>query len=72
MKNPIFARVITFVFLVCLVAPTTGLAFGDGKKYFKEGMRFERSEEWDKAAELFAQGVTEVLAYGTAVKLRHP
>jgi general secretion pathway protein D len=59
MKNPIFARVITFVFVVCLVAPTTGLALGDGKKYFKEGMRFERSEEWDKAAELFAQAVTE-------------
>src|SRR5688572_790692 len=59
MKNPIFARVITFVFLVCLVTPAAGLAFGDGKTFYKEGMKYEVAEEWDKAAELFAQAVTE-------------
>ena len=59
MKRPIFARVISFVFLICLISPTAGLALGDGKKYFKQGMKHEVAEEWDKAAEAFAQAVTE-------------
>ena len=59
MKRPIFARVISFVFLVCLVAPTAGLALGDGKKFYKQGIKHEVAEEWDKAAEAFAQAVTE-------------
>ena len=59
MKRPIFARAISFVFLVCLVMPTAGLAIGDGKKFFKQGMKHEAAEEWDKAVEFFAQAVTE-------------
>ena len=59
MKRPVFARVISFVFLICLISPTAGLALGDGKKFFKQGMKHEVAEEWDKAAEAFAQAVTE-------------
>ncbi len=59
MKRPIFTRVISFVFLICLISPTAGLALGDGKKFFKQGMKHEVAEEWDKAAEAFAQAVTE-------------
>lgn len=35
------------------------LAVGDGKKYFKEGMKHETAEEWDKAAEAFALAVAD-------------
>lgn len=59
MKRPIFARAFSFLFLVCLIAPSAGLAFGDGKKFFRQGIKHEAAEEWDKAAELFAQAVTE-------------
>lgn len=59
MKRPAFARLISFVFLVCLIAPTATLAIGDGKRFFKEGMKHEAAEEWDKAAEAFAMAVTE-------------
>ncbi|HLA94162.1 MAG TPA: secretin N-terminal domain-containing protein, partial [Pyrinomonadaceae bacterium] len=59
MKRPAIARVISFLFLICLLSPTAVLAFGDGKKYFKTGMKHETAKEWDKAAEAFAMAVTE-------------
>ena len=42
-----------------MLAPTAVLALGDGKKYFKEGMKAEIAEQWDKAAEEFALAVVE-------------
>ncbi|OYT70707.1 MAG: hypothetical protein CFK52_10245 [Chloracidobacterium sp. CP2_5A] len=32
---------------------------GNGKKYFKEGIKYETVKQWDKAAELFAQALQE-------------
>lgn len=50
---------IGFVLLLSLLTPTTALAFADGKKHFKQGMKHEVAEEWDKAAEEFALAVSE-------------
>jgi general secretion pathway protein D len=44
--------------LISLLSPTAALA-GDGKKHFKEGMKAEAAEQWDKAAEEFALAVTD-------------
>jgi general secretion pathway protein D len=51
--------VLCIVLFVSLFSPTAVLAFGDGKKFFKEGMRAESAEDWDKAVEQFALAVTE-------------
>lgn len=53
------ARALSLLFLFCLLSPTAVLAFGDGKKHFKTGMKHEIAEEWDKAAEFFALAVSE-------------
>ena len=45
---------LSFLLLAAMFSPTAVLAFGDGKKHFKQGMKHESSEEWDKAAEEFA------------------
>ncbi len=42
---------------VILLAPAAYA--GNGKKYFKEGMKYEVVKQWDKAAELFAQALQE-------------
>src|SRR5262249_41036964 len=45
---------------VCLSLP--GAAFGggkSGKKYFKEGVRYESVEQWDLAAEQYALAVSD-------------
>jgi general secretion pathway protein D len=42
-----------------MLAPSAVLAAGDGKKHFKEGMRHEAAEVWDKAAEEFALAVAD-------------
>lgn len=49
----------SLLLLLCLLSPTAALAFGDGKKFFKEGMKHEVAGEWDKAAEAFAKAVNE-------------
>ena len=60
MKIPAYFRYsISFVLLLCLLAPTAVLAFGDGKKHFKEGMKAEVAEQWDKAVEEFALAIAE-------------
>ena len=59
MNRPAYLRVLSFLLLLCLLSPTAALAYGDGKKLFKEGMKHEIAEEWDKAAELFAKAVAE-------------
>lgn len=60
MKKSIHARFfVVLVLLVSLLAPTSALAFGDGKKHFKEGMKHEAAEQWDKAVESFALAVAD-------------
>jgi len=42
-----------------MLSPVATLAaFDGGKKHFKEGMKYEASEEWDKAVEHFALAVS--------------
>ncbi len=45
--------------MVAIMSPTAAFAFGDGKKHFKQGMKHEVAEEWDKAAEEFALAVSD-------------
>ncbi|HEX6279359.1 MAG TPA: secretin N-terminal domain-containing protein [Pyrinomonadaceae bacterium] len=59
MNRPSFVRFLSVLLLLCLLTPTATLAFGDGKKFFKEGMKHEIAEEWDKAAEAFAKAVAD-------------
>ncbi|MGH9819467.1 MAG: secretin N-terminal domain-containing protein, partial [Pyrinomonadaceae bacterium] len=61
MKISIFARIsITMFLIAAMFAPTVVLAGGkDGKKYFKEGMRQEDAQVWDKAVEQFALAVAD-------------
>ncbi|MEO5859121.1 MAG: secretin N-terminal domain-containing protein [Pyrinomonadaceae bacterium] len=59
MNRPAYLRVLSFLLLLCLLSPTAALAYGDGKKFFKEGMKHEIAEQWDKAAEEFAKAVGE-------------
>ena len=49
---------LSLLLILTMLAPVSALAAdGNGKKHFKEGMRHENSEEWDKAAEEFALAV---------------
>jgi general secretion pathway protein D len=45
--------------LICLLTPFTVFAMADGKKHFNEGLKYETSEQWDKAVEEFALAITE-------------
>ena len=59
MKNSVYARFsLSLLLVLSLMSPLVALA-GEGNKHFKEGMRFETREEWDKAVEEFALAVTE-------------
>lgn len=60
MKRSAFVRFsLSFVLVFSMMSPIAVLAIGDGKRYFKEGMKHETAELWDKAAESFAMAVTE-------------
>jgi general secretion pathway protein D len=60
MKRSTYGRfILTFLLVFAMLSPTAVLAFGDGKKHFKTGMKHEHAEEWDKAAESFALAVAE-------------
>lgn len=60
MKRSSQARfLLTFLLVLAMLSPTAALAYGDGKKHFKTGMKHEYAEEWDKAAEAFALAVAE-------------
>ena len=60
MKRSMYVRFsLTFLLVFSMLAPTAVLAFGDGKKFFKTGMKHESAEQWDQAAEAFALAVTE-------------
>lgn len=58
-KIAVFRTTLMFVLLFGLLSPTFALGIGDGKKHFKQGMKYEVSEEWDKACEEFALAVNE-------------
>ncbi len=45
--------------IVAMLSPTAVLAFGEGKKQFKVGLKHSAAEEWDKAAEAFALAVAD-------------
>src|SRR5437762_77277 len=50
---------VSFVLIFAMLSPVAVLAIGEGKKHFREGMKQEAAEAWDKAAEQFALAVTE-------------
>jgi len=50
---------VTLVLVLALMSPISILAFGDDKKHFAEGMKYEVAEQWDKAVESFAMAVAE-------------
>ncbi|MCZ2389746.1 MAG: hypothetical protein LC113_01560 [Acidobacteria bacterium] len=58
-RKAVFRIALTFVLLFGLLSPTFALGIGDGKKHFKQGMKYELAEEWDKACEEFALAVNE-------------
>lgn len=51
--------VLSLTLVFAMLSPTAAFAMGDGKKHFKNGMRHETAEEWDRAAENFALAVAE-------------
>lgn len=57
-STPIRFFVCMLLFL-SMLTPAAALAFGDGDKHFKEGMKHEAAQEWDKAVERFALAVSE-------------
>lgn len=60
MKNSAYARFsLSLLLMLSLMSPMATLAIGDGKKHFKQGMKHEAAEEWDKAVEEFALAVTD-------------
>ncbi len=60
MKKSAYIRfALSFLLIFTMLSPLSVLAMGDGKKFFKEGMKAEISEDWDKAAEQFALAIAE-------------
>lgn len=60
MKKSVYVRFsLAFLLMFSLLSPIAVLAVGDGKKQFKEGMKAEQAEQWDKAVEYFALAVAE-------------
>ncbi len=50
---------LTSMLMFAMLSPTAVLAGGDGKKFFKQGMKHEAAEQWDQAAESFALAVAD-------------
>lgn len=50
---------VSFFVVFAMLSPIAVFAIGDGKKHFREGMKQETAEAWDKAVEEFALAVTE-------------
>jgi len=60
MKRSIhFRTLLSLVLVLSMLSPVAAFALGDGKKHFKQGMKHESAEEWDKATEEFALAVSE-------------
>ncbi len=51
-------RSVALALALVLCAPVAGFA-ADGKKHFKEGLKYEENRQWDKAAQQFALAVSE-------------
>ncbi len=59
MKKSAYVRFsITLLLVFSMLSPMAVLA-GDGKKHFKEGLKAEDAEQWDKAAEEYALAITD-------------
>jgi general secretion pathway protein D len=54
-----FRILVGFSIILSLLSPTFAAAavVNDGKKHFKQGVRFEEAEQWDKAAEEYSLAV---------------
>ncbi len=50
---------VSLTLLLSMLSPVAAFAFTDGKKHFREGMKYESSETWDKAVEEFAMAVSD-------------
>ena len=50
---------VTLVLIFSMISPVAAATFGDGKKHFKEGIKHEAAEQWDKAVEEFALAVSD-------------
>src|SRR5688572_26864460 len=60
MKRSTYARFFTSLLLfISMLAPGAALTLADGKKHFKQGMKHEIAEAWDKAVEEFALAVSD-------------
>lgn len=53
----LLAQTLCVLMLTALFAPA--VYAGNGKKFFKEGQKFEVAKQWEKAAEQYAQAVNE-------------
>ena len=50
---------VAVIMLLSLLSPTAAMALGDGKKFFKKGLKHEVAEEWDEAVEDFGTSAGE-------------
>lgn len=50
---------VSILLVFSMLAPTAAFAFADGKGHFKQGLKYEAAEEWDRAVEEFALAVTD-------------
>ncbi len=57
-KIPRIQQVMALALALMLAAPIAAFA-ADGKKHFKEGLKFEENRQWDQAAREFALAVSE-------------
>ncbi|MBK9706532.1 MAG: hypothetical protein IPO77_05910 [Acidobacteria bacterium] len=57
--NTIIRKSTAIILMLCLISPVAAFAAGgkSGKKNFKEGMKYEESQQWDTAAQQFALAV---------------
>src|SRR5438552_4584080 len=62
MKTSIYFRFsLSFLLIFAMLSPLVvfaGESDVEGKKHFKEGMKYESTEQWDKASEEFALAVS--------------
>ena len=71
MKRSAYLRFsLTLVLVASMLSPMAVLAAGDGKKFFKAGMKHEAAEQWDQAVESFALAVRIVKLHRYLVKTR--
>ena len=47
-------RLVSSLLTLCLLAPTAAAGSGKGQKNYKEGLRYEQAQQWEKAAEEYS------------------